>query len=654
MAAHITSTRALLACGTALTFMSTTPLWAQEAEVFSLDPIIVRQQDPFGEAADRATAVYVADAEIDRARMGDVKDLFAGIASAAVGGGIPVAQKIFVNGVDMLNLAIQLDGIPQNNRVFHHVSANAFDPGLMKSVRVDPGVAPADAGPQALAGRVVMETIDAEDFLDDGANFGGKAHLSYGDNGRTVGGALTLAARSAGFEILGYTRRMTGENYTDGDGRVMEGSGADLSATLLKLAYESAEGHRVEFSAQRLEDAAERNYRANFGPGAGTRFYDTARSTVSLRYENTLADGIWDPSVTIGYSETDVKTPVPYADDAKSRTKSITIANEFHLSDVSSITAGIDYQDKKNRYRANWISDAPFEQSKNTGIFAQARLQPTEHLKVSAGLRYDWMDFSDRYEANTSVSGASGNLSVVYQATESLSLRAGYSSVFGGINLEDNYLLGDTWDYSGLTETSRSDNIVVGIDWKQGGWTLGAELFQTEIENARGSTYNRTTSRYEASHYDFESSGFNIGATYDWGSGFTRLTYSNSKPKINGTEAGSFETLDLGAPLGEVIALEIQQSLPQYNLLVGGSLDMALDYEGQGIYTDQTFEGYEVVNLFAEYTPPALNGVTIRGSINNLFDQAYADRATYGGDYAGFSTLNEPGRTFVLEAIMRF
>ena len=183
---------------------------------------------------------------------------------------------------------------------------------------------------------------------------------------------------------------------------------------------------------------------------------------------------------------------------------------------------------------------------------------------------------------------------------------------------------------------------------------MGAELFQTEIENARGSTYNRTTSRYEASHYDFESSGFNIGATYDWDSGFARLTYSNSKPKIDGTEAGSFETLDLGAPLGEVIALEIQQSLPQYNLLVGGSLDMALDYEGQGIYTDQTFEGYEVVNLFAEYTPPALNGVTIRGSINNLFDQAYADRSTYGGDYAGFSTLNEPGRTFVLEAIMRF
>jgi hemoglobin/transferrin/lactoferrin receptor protein len=36
----------------------------------------------------------VADAELDRAHMGDLKDLFIGIASVSVGGGIPVAKKI--------------------------------------------------------------------------------------------------------------------------------------------------------------------------------------------------------------------------------------------------------------------------------------------------------------------------------------------------------------------------------------------------------------------------------------------------------------------------------------------------------------------------------------------------------------------------------
>ncbi len=188
-------------------------------DVLLLDPIVVQSRDDYGNAADRGgTSVYVADAELERARMGgDLKDLFAGLASVSVGGAIPVAQKIFVNGVDMLNLAVTVDGVSQNNRIFHHASANAFDPGLMKFVRVDPGVAAADAGPFALAGGVVMETVDAGDVLDPGDNFGGNTRLSYTDNGETWQSATTLAGRFDGFEYLGgYLKRAEGKNYQSG------------------------------------------------------------------------------------------------------------------------------------------------------------------------------------------------------------------------------------------------------------------------------------------------------------------------------------------------------------------------------------------------------------------------------------------------------
>ncbi|AUQ60870.1 tonB dependent receptor (plasmid) [Phaeobacter inhibens] len=78
-----------LLCSTALTVFSATKGHAEDDGVLSLDPIIVKQRDADGDAADRATAVYVADAEIERAAMGDLKDLFAGIASVSVGGAIP-------------------------------------------------------------------------------------------------------------------------------------------------------------------------------------------------------------------------------------------------------------------------------------------------------------------------------------------------------------------------------------------------------------------------------------------------------------------------------------------------------------------------------------------------------------------------------------
>jgi hemoglobin/transferrin/lactoferrin receptor protein len=321
MSSKTAALRTRLLCGTALTVLTALPAAAQdfEANVISLDPIEVRGQDPMGAAADRATAVYVADAELERSRMGDLKDLFAGIASVSVGGAIPVAQKIFVNGVDMLNLTIALDGALQNNRAFHHATAtaNAFDPGVLKFVRVDPGVAAADTGPNAVAGAVIMETVDAEDILDDGDNFGGTARLSYGDNGKTFGRSLTLAGRSEGFEVLGYVKSATGEDYEDGNGNVVKGTAAELQSLLLKLAYESLEGHRLEFSGQQISDDGARPYRANIGaiiggrPVPETRIYDTTRTSYSLRYENTLNTGLWDPEVVIGYSESDIRVPDP-------------------------------------------------------------------------------------------------------------------------------------------------------------------------------------------------------------------------------------------------------------------------------------------------------------------------------------------------------
>ncbi|MBQ4826147.1 TonB-dependent receptor [Leisingera sp. HS039] len=650
-----------LLCSTALALISAPAAFAEEDEVLSLDPIIVKQRDPAGNAADRATSIYVADAEIERAAMGDLKDLFAGIASVSVGGGIPIAQKIFVNGVDMLNLAVQVDGVSQNNRTFHHVSANAFDPGLMKSVRVDPGVAPADAGPRALAGRVVMETIDAEDIIEDGETSGGRSRLSYSSNGSTAQGSLTLAGRSGGFEILGYAKRATGDNYEDGDGNEVTGSAANLTAGLLKFAYEGDQGDRIELSLQEAQDNEIRNFQPNFGSSTrGFAPYFTKRRIASLRYESGNETGLWDPSATFGFSEINVDRPSdPFGDSTStsSSTYALTLKNDFHLSDSNTITAGVDYQVRESTVNATWVNGLTGEESKNLGVFAQARLEPTDRLSVSAGLRYDWQDFTGQDFAQTgtaftgSTSGASGNLSLVYDLTDALSLRAGYSNVFGGYDLEDNFLFYQAWDYSAL-QSSRAKNIIVGADWQRGNWTLGGELFKTSIGNLRGVT--RTGA---VIGNDFESKGFNLAATYGWDSGFARFTMNSSDIEFNDQPAESFFVVDSGTPIGKVLAFEVQQEIPTMNLLVGGSVEAALSNDN-GVYETYTQkqESYQVLNLFAEYSPPSLGNVTIRAAIDNVFDTQYADRATYGTEYtaASITSIKEPGRNISVVATLKF
>lgn len=674
MAVDTIALRTRLLCGTALTLMATSPVLAQEdfSNAHTLDPILVRRADPLGDAADRATAVYVADAEVERAALGNLKDLFAGIASVSVGGAIPVAQKIYVNGVDMLNLAIQVDGVSQNNRVFHHASANAFDPGLLKSVRVDPGVAPADAGPRALAGRVVMETVDAGDILEEGQSFGGMSRLGYADNGDLAQGSLTLATRNQGFEFLAYGKRATGDNYEDGDGNLVTGTETSIKAGLLKFAYESDEGHRLEFSGQKFSDVGLRNRRANFGTAPWnplSNVYDTERSIFSLRYENTHGTGMWDPAFTLGYSESDVSS-IGASETARgvSDTLSLVLKNTFHLSDVNTIVAGVDYQERKSAASGDYwsntptLADEPFEESENIGIFAQARLEPTDRLKVSAGVRYDWQDFTGQDATmtgspfETSNSGASANLSLVFDVTEELSVRAGYSNVYGGVALEDNFLFYQAFDYSELKD-SRAENYVIGADWHGGNWTVGGEVFRTKIKDGRNFVLGNNATVALA---DFESRGFNLGATYGWNTGFARFTFSKSDNYLDGKIASTTNLVDYGTPLGEVLALEVQQEIPSMNLLVGGNIEAALSHTHgaddlpAGWASPVSMDSYEVLNLFAEYTPPSFSNVKIRAEVKNVFDETYADRATYGSDSSEVVTLKEPGRTFALVATVRF
>lgn len=653
------STLSLLWAGTALGLTALSgPAQAQSADpvhlgTILLNPELMRAEDPDGNAADRANSQYVAEAELDRARMGDLKDLFAGIASVSVGGGIPVAQKIFVNGIDMLNLAVTVDGVGQNNRLFHHVSANAFDPGLMKFVRVDAGAAPADAGPHALAGAVVMETVDAGDLLEEGQAVGGTVRLSYGDNGDTLGSSVTLAGRSGGFEWLAYGKRAAGDDYETGSGRVVEGSAADLTTGLLKLAFESPDGHRFELSGQRMEDDALRPFRANFisdGRPFPLRRYDTTRDTLAFSYENTAAEGLWDPKIVIGRSKVRIGVDQPTLPAlgtswGESATLSGKIENRFHLA-MGTVTAGIDFHDRDSTYSDDTEAGIS-ESSRNIGLYAQARLDPTDRLSLSFGLRYDRQDFTGTSGWEGDFSGFSGNLSLAWQATGALTLRGGVSSVFGGLSIEDNFIYNPGWSYDGL-RAARATNYTLGLDYEVGTLDLSGELFLTRIDDARVSSFASNANG------DAESRGFNLGLGYGWDQGYLRASYSHSKVKVNGAGADSYTALDLGAPLGGVFAIEMQHTPDGSAFTFGGSIEAASRYSDTDGAADAEIPGYAVLNLFTEYSPPAVEGLVIRAEVLNVFDKEYADRATYGADFASVTPLYEPGRTVSLVASMKF
>ncbi|MEP3047992.1 MAG: TonB-dependent receptor [Roseibium sp.] len=595
-------------------------------------------------SADRVNSLYISREQIERTDPQTVRDLFAGDAAISVGGATTAAQKVFVNGIDENNLAVTVDGVQQGNRIFHHTNTNYIDPALLKAVRVDPGVAPADAGFAALGGAIAYETVDVPDLLIVGRNFGAFANMSYETNGKTAAGTVAGYGRHEGFELLGYSKIAKGETYKNGNGFATPGTATDFQSFLGKGAYELGSGHRLEFTGQHVIDETLRPYRANIGAinnSFTTRLYDLRRTNISAQFKKDEIEGFWNPEALIGFSQNNYKVPHPEGSEGLGGTLNAKIENVFELSEVNTVTAGLDliskdgaYKDPKSYYK---------EQLTNLGGYAQARLSPIDRINLSFGGRADGNYFEGMDGTQINNFGLSGNAFAEVDVYGGVSVNAGYSNVFGGVELEETFEFWRKYDYSNL-KPSRSDNMTAGVKFEHDGWTAESNIFNTRFWNYRDGAGNT----------DFSSWGFNVSGGFNWGSGFAKLSYSDVRLNLADHKLESYRLINIGAGTGRKFSGEIAHTFEQYDLTVGAILDAALEFDGFQNAGYDAFDPYTVVSAYAEYKPEKFEFMSVRLNVDNIFDETYADRATYGQEYASVTPLYEPGRSFRLSANFRY
>ncbi|WP_104706795.1 TonB-dependent receptor domain-containing protein [Helicobacter bizzozeronii] len=160
--------------------------------------------------------MYIERKELQQRQSNQVNDLFRTRADINVAGGGLMAQKIYVRGMESRLLRVTIDGAAQNGNIFHHDANTVIDPGMLKEIEVIKGAASASAGPGAIAGKMAMETIGANDFLRKGQNYGGSASASFYTNfGMRFN---TIAAyRAEKWDILGYYTHQNIFYYRDGN-----------------------------------------------------------------------------------------------------------------------------------------------------------------------------------------------------------------------------------------------------------------------------------------------------------------------------------------------------------------------------------------------------------------------------------------------------
>lgn len=598
--------------------------------------------------------IRVTQEELERKQPADISDVFSGIPEVAVGSSIPMSQKVYVNGIEETNLSVTIDGSRLNNKVFHHNGTNLIDPALLKAVTVEAGVAPADAGPGALGGSIAYETKDARDMLLPGRNFGGFVTTGYATNGQTFTTGVSTYGLIEGFEYLGYINYGDGNNYKAGNGDRILGTGTDLLGGVGKLAYQSLEGDRFEFSYESVRDSALRPFRANIGHIGGPlrpeRSYDLRRQNVVFSYTDETPEGWWDPKVVLAYGVTDVNV----GDFSMGETGSFNgkVENRFAL-DIGSITAGVDFYSDRARYEDPDYSTT--ERARNFGGYAQARLEPWDRTRLSFGFRGDNQRFEGVDGSTFNHSGLSGNVSGEYDLTDYLTAKAGYSHVWGGIPLAENFITNPNWIYGDGPDPVVSDNFTAGLVARFDPFTFEANIFRTNIDNARAPSYRGGPN---ISH-DFVSKGVDISARYDWSSGYVRVSYAKVDADIDGNVADSFLGNYIGVPMGDIFNIQAAHTFDDWGLTVGGDIEIALKYSKPGEVVDpvdprRAIPGYEVVNAFVEYVPPTKPNFKLRGEIKNIFDETYSSRATYGQEYVVVTPLYEQGRSFRISATARF
>ncbi|WP_027156373.1 TonB-dependent receptor [Mesorhizobium sp. WSM2561] len=649
-----------------------------------LDAILVVDVGAGANATAGANLITIDQQEIDRKKPQDLREVFSGEPQIAVGGAIPSTQKIYVNGVDENNLAVTVDGSRQNNKVFHHNGTYLLDPALLKAASVQAGVAPADAGPGALAGSLGFETKDAADLLEPGRNFGGFVTGIWDTNSETFTTGVSGFGRQDGFEYLGYINYGRGGNFTAGNGQEMPGTGTDLISGLAKIAYESVEGHRFELSHEQVRDDELRPYRANVyidnGAEPVTRNYDLRRQNTVFTYTDTSPEGWWDPKIVLAYSRTELGTEVtaprgPQAGvtgPAFGETTSLNgkVENRFSL-DVGSVTAGLDFYSDKAALDSRFPGFFEFadERASNVGAYAQARLEPFDRARISFGARGDHQWFTGVDDSDWNNAGLSGNISGEYDLVpEFLTVKAGTSHVWGGVPLAENFIQNPVWTYGEGPEPVTSDNYTAGLEMRYNGFTFEANLFRTNIDNARLPVYGRAPylpGDTSIRTLDLDSKGWEIGGRYDWDAGFVSVKYADINADVDGMPADTEIGRYLTTPLGQIVMIGGGYTFDDWGLKVGGDIEIALRTDRTLVRhdTDPTsakkeLPGYEVVNAYVEWTPPSKPNFTLRADALNIFDEDYTDRAAYGQDFAELGPGNEPhkdpGRSFRLSVTARF
>lgn len=585
----------------------------------------------------------------------DISEILKQDASIDIAGGSPNAKRLYIRGISEALTNITIDGAKQSKDLHQHRGGlSSIDTDILKSVSVNAGVSSADQGSGNLGGSIRFETVDAQDLLEDGKNYGAFIKTTLGSIDDSYKNSLALYGKlDNNIGLLIYGNKSDSENFKTGSGREVLSSAEEVENYLVKLSIIDLASHSLRVSHE--QNTQEGLYR--FGSTGSDAGYLTdenlavpqkvKRKTSVLNYGFNPNDLV-DLGLKLYKNDQDLQrldTSTKYSNE----TKGADLRNTFSFGNdtlKNELTVGVDYEENKGESQGfnRKVED------KNRGLFVQNRMI-FNSFNLSFGARYD--DYEQTI-ANKKFSGdkVSPNINAEYFITDNISVFAGWGETVSSSNtvpigwLTDNKVPTFNGSVNGDLKAQESEKYEVGtkLDFNdilanEDNLHFKLSFFETNIKNPISRVGGGRSPLVINNFPNIESKGIEAKVGYQINNFNSSISYAHAKVKQDGTEIDGAIRRTAGS-YGDRIIANFDYDVSK-NLEFGYQILGQLKNDNPSNDNVNNKAGYVVHNVNASFTPQEFKNLTFSLAINNLFDKDYASHTSM---VANGEAVGEAGR----------
>ena len=355
----------------------------------------------------------------------DTRELMASVPGVYVGEGNAAFPTVSPNvrGLqDAGRVVVSIDGARQNaqrgmmfgSSGYNSSSGQAFvDSAFIRQVDIEKNTGATAGSAASLGGSVTFRTVSADDLIAPGKTTGAEVNFTRGTNEYDFQGSALAAARiSESLSLTAGASRLNLGQYDPGDGEPLPSTpfamGREAWSSFLKLEYDNHDGFKASLSWMHQENAFQ------YGLESGQNFEDVQNDSVVARFSWNPANDLIDVNANFWLNSAradETRGPRPGATH-ETHVAFDDLSFGFTLDNTSrfdmqagglSLNYGVEaFRDKATSsatspvirenplFESSYTAFSPPGQRDVVSTFLNGKLDPTDWLSVSGGVRYDW------------------------------------------------------------------------------------------------------------------------------------------------------------------------------------------------------------------------------------------------------------------------